>query len=106
MTSSRVTNSPNISEILKLIKMYIQFNPGCTAHDISLMFTREDYRIRNKLTTKSIRRIIMSHANNPHYPWFNIKIDKETLPMRLYCPFSKIWTEEFEEEEEDEERTS
>ena len=105
MTSSRVSSSPNISEILKLMKMYIQFNPGCTAHDIGLMFTREDYRIRNELTTKAIRRIIMAHANNHRYTWFNIIIDKSTMPMRFYCPFSEAWTEEFEEEEDDEETT-
>lgn len=94
MTASRITNSPNIAEILKLMKMYIQFNPGCTAHDISLMFTREDYRIRNQLTTKAIRRIIMSHANNHRYTWFNITIDKGTMPMRFYCPFSEAWEED------------
>lgn len=100
MSSSRITNSPNIAEILKLIKMYIQFNPGCTAHDISLMFTREDYQLRNELTTNAIRRIIMIHENNKRYRWFNVKIDKTDKPMRFYCPFNKIWVEEFKEEGE------
>lgn len=95
MTASGINNSPKLSEILKLIKMYIQFNPGCTAHNIALMFTREDYRLHKQLTVKTIRYLIRTYAGNPRYSWFNIVVDGEN-PMRFYSPINKAW---FEDEE-------
>ena len=93
MTASRISRSPNLSEILKLIKMYIQFNPGCTARDIALMFTREDYRLHHQLTVKTIRYLIKTYAGNGRYSWFNIIIDGKN-PMRFYSPINKVWFEE------------
>ena len=93
MSASRISRSQNLSEILKLIKMYIQFNPGCTAHDIALMFTREDYRLHNQLTVKTIRYLVKTYSKNQRYSWFNIVIDGEN-PMRFYSPINKIWFEE------------
>lgn len=93
MSASRITRSPNLGEILKLIKMYIQFNPGCTARDIALMFTREDYRLHHQLTVKTIRYLIKTYAGNTKYSWFNIIIDGKN-PMRFYSPINKVWFEE------------
>ena len=67
----------------KLIKMYIQFNPGCTSTQIHEHLKNNEYGLMKDYTSSHIAGIIRKYINyanfpNTQYSWFNVEIIRET----------------------------
>ena len=68
--------------IAKLIKMYVLYNPYCTARDITLFLESEKFGIVSKLTAVDVSHIIKDF-NNGRYSWFDLlRIEKKGSPSR------------------------
>lgn len=68
--------------IAKLIKVYVLYNPYCTARDISQFLESEKFGIVSNVTAGDVSNIIRDF-NNKGYGWFDLlRIEKKGLPSR------------------------
>ena len=68
--------------IAKLIKMYVLYNPYCTAKDIALFLESEKFGIASNLTSTHISMIIRDF-NDGRYDWFDLlRIEKTNNSSR------------------------
>lgn len=72
--------------LAKLIKEYILLNPFCTANNMALFFTDNNFGLKGNYNAKEISYVIRKYNSEmgKAYKWFNIDVINDEGKANVY----------------------